>query len=447
VKILRRTGRAWIITAAICLAGLPAAAGALDAQGATVAGAPDGDLAEFERRAAHIWGPGNVWTPGPKIWVQYEPDLGERSAVDFESGVVHVQILLPAGADPNHDNVRAHLRQGISNLILGEARDPLELLKANRSKTRPAAQNRKIRVYVVARGDSLWQIARRFDMTTQELAALNGLDPEALLAVGRPLKVQVFSGHDLTLDETPPARVDDSLLLDQIRMTDGRPVPPGMVRDFAREVVDGRPLRLEKVIGADGSERLAVGVEFNLVSDHVEVRARKFHPLALRYAEKQALDPALVMSIMHTESVFNPRARSRTPAYGLMQLVPQGGGSEAYRALYGRKRDLTPRYLYDPKNNIELGTTYFNILKNRYMGEILDPTSRTYCAVAAYNAGPSNVGRAFVAVKSITQAISEINRLNPPAVYDRLLAALPYKEGRNYVRRVFDRIDLYRQWQ
>jgi soluble lytic murein transglycosylase-like protein len=447
MKMLRRIGRAWIITAAICLAGLPAAAGAVEAQDAAVSGAPDADLAEFERRAAHIWGSGNAWTPGPKIWVQYEPDLGERSAVDFESGAVHVQILLPAGADPEHDSVRAHLRQGISNLILGEARDPLEMLQANRVNTQPAAQNRAIRVYAVARGDSLWQIARRFHMTTQELAALNGLAPGAILAVGRPLKVLVFSAHDLTLDETPPARAADPLLLDQIRMTDGRPVPPGMVRDFAREVMDGRPLRLEKVIGADGSERLAVGVVFNLVSDHVEVRARKFHPLALRYAEKQALDPALVMSIMHAESVFNPRARSRTPAYGLMQLVPQGGGSEAYRAIYGRKGKLTPPYLYDPKNNIELGTTYFNILKNRYMGEILDPTSRTYCAVAAYNAGPANVGRAFVAVKSITQATTVINRLAPQAVYDRLLAALPHKESRNYLRRVLDRVGLYRQWQ
>jgi len=299
-----------------------------------------------------------------------------------------------------------------------------------------------------SRGDSLWKIARRFGMKMEALAKLNGLDTDEILHAGRPLKVMVFSSHDLTVDSSPPDPAENPpLLLDQIRMVDGRPVPRWLVRDFAAEVLENQPLKAEKVVGANGIERMAVSVEFKLVSNHLEVRARKYPPLVLGHAEKHKLDQAMIMAIIHTESVFNPRARSRTPAYGLMQLVPYGGGREAYRMIYGRNRKLTPQYLYDPKNNIELGTAYFNILENRYMGEINDPTSRAYCAVAAYNAGASNVGKAFISKKSIKQAMPKINSLEPPEVYERLVDALPFKESRNYVCKVLKRVKLYREWQ
>ena len=127
-----------------------------------------------------------------------------------------------------------------------------------------------------------------------------------------------------------------------------------------------------------------------------------------------------------------------------MQLVPHSGGREAYRMIYGQSRKLTPQYLYNPKNNIELGTAYFDILENKYMGSILDPVSRSYCAVAAYNAGAAGVGRAFIPQKSIKQAIPVINTLEAPEVYARLTQELPYRETRNYVRSVLERSHLYR---
>jgi membrane-bound lytic murein transglycosylase C len=81
------------------------------------------------------------------------------------------------------------------------------------------------------------------------------------------------------------------------------------------------------------------------------------------------------------------------------------------------------------------------------MGEINDPTSRTYCAVAAYNAGASNVGNVFVPVKSIKQATPKINRLDQRDVYKRLVDALPFEESRDYVRKVLERVELYRDWR
>jgi len=409
-------------------------------------------LAELATQVATIWGQNNVWIPTPTVWVQYEPDLGERSVVDFEKGTARVQILLGAKDDPHHDMVINHLCQGVGNLIQAEAQDRLAMTnnqglvntQGTTAQTHPARQ--EVRVYIVRRGDSLWKIAERFGMKTTTLAKMNGLASDSILQIGRPLKVMVYASHDLTIDSNLRPAAQDPFLLDQIRMTDGRPVPQFLIKEFAREVVDKQPNKVEKVIGADGIERLAVTVEFELVSNHLEIRARKFQPLVQKYASQFDVDPALITAIIHTESKFNPYARSDTPAYGLMQLVPHTGGKEAYRHVSGRNLKPTPQYLYEPDNNIKLGAAYYSILKEKYMGSILDMNSQRYCAVAAYNAGVANVGKAFINKKSINQAIPVINNLKTDEVFSRLADSLPLRESRNYVRKVFNHVRLYENW-
>jgi soluble lytic murein transglycosylase-like protein len=51
-------------------------------------------------------------------------------------------------------------------------------------------------------------------------------------------------------------------------------------------------------------------------------RCEAVRDLAGRVAEEHRLDPALVMGIMRVESNFDPRARSRAGATGLMQVMP-----------------------------------------------------------------------------------------------------------------------------
>ena len=413
-------------------------------------------LARLEAQAEVIWGSDNTWLPEPTLLVQYERGLGERSMVDFARGKACVQIILRADDDPCREAVLAHLKQGVGNLILRKPEDPVEMIKSLDGKARLTEVNdsgkievppeKEIRTYIVQRGDSMWKISNRFGMKTGDLARLNKLNKKETLHLGQPIKVFVYAAHDLTLDTEPESRSDDPLLLDQIRMADGRPVHRSTVRDFAEDLLKNQPPEANKITGIDGIERLAVSVRFNLVPNHVEIRARKFYPIVLKEAEKKKLDPAVIMAIIHTESMFNPMARSSTPAYGLMQLVPGEGALEAYNAIHDKDKKLTPQYLYNPKNNIELGTTYYKILKTRYMGDIDNPVSRVYCAVAAYNAGASNVGYAFISTKSINQATSRINRMKPQKVYQTLINKLSYKESRNYVRKVFTFTKLYRNW-
>ena len=178
-------------------------------------------------------------------------------------------------------------------------------------------------------------------------------------------------------------------------------------------------------------------------------------------AKKFKLTPEFIYAIIHTESSFNPMARSYVPAFGLMQLVPQTAGVEAYQKVYGVKKILTPSYLYNSNNNILLGSAYLNILYYRYMKRIKNPISRLYCSIAAYNTGAGNVACAFNSTtkdsKGRTQCIrsrgdyniykasKKINEMTSAQVYDYLLKNLRYDEAKNYLKRVTKRMLIYKK--
>ncbi|NIN68189.1 MAG: LysM peptidoglycan-binding domain-containing protein, partial [Anaerolineae bacterium] len=45
------------------------------------------------------------------------------------------------------------------------------------------------RVHVISAGDNLWDVAMQYGTTVDEIAALNELDPEAILALGQELLI------------------------------------------------------------------------------------------------------------------------------------------------------------------------------------------------------------------------------------------------------------------
>lgn len=99
-------------------------------------------------------------------------------------------------------------------------------------------------------------------------------------------------------------------------------------------------------------------------------------------AHRNALDPVLVMAVIHVESRFNNFAVSPVGALGLMQILPSTGEELAAQlgiAWHG------PQTLFDPIVNVRLGVTYLRQLSRRY--EDL-PT-----ALAAYNWGPGRIDR------------------------------------------------------
>lgn len=152
-------------------------------------------------------------------------------------------------------------------------------------------------------------------------------------------------------------------------------------------------------------------------------RAGRLTDLVLRYpllyereigthARDQGIDPALVYSLVRSESLFVPDARSGVGALGLMQLMP-GTGREVARRLGVRAPDNAA--LLDPDLNLRLGTGY--------LGQVLQRFDRNeVLATAAYNAGPRRVHHWLPRDGSI------------PA--DVWVETIPFQETRQYVRRV-----------
>lgn len=166
--------------------------------------------------------------------------------------------------------------------------------------------------------------------------------------------------------------------------------------------------------------------------------APRYLEMVNRYAQATGVDPALIFGVIYTESRFNPRAVSSAPAFGMMQLVPESGGLEAYRKAKGESIQPTMEYLMRPENNIELGATYLGMLLNdfwtRNVGNL---AAREYCAISGYNTGPGNVARAFSgSSKKVQEAQERANNMRPDELFDHLRANLPYAETRDYLLRV-----------
>ena len=183
-----------------------------------------------------------------------------------------------------------------------------------------------------------------------------------------------------------------------------------------------------------------------LPANSLSKRAEKYKRFAEKESQRFDIPVALVMAIMHSESAFQPHAKSAVPAYGLMQIVPRTAGHDVNKLIRKIDKPMQVDELYVPDINVETGSAYLSILDKRYLKSIIDPKSRLYCTIAAYNTGAGNVAKVFNSsgnTRNINKAARIINTLSPEQVYSALINKLPYDETKHYLKKVSTRIALY----
>ena len=195
------------------------------------------------------------------------------------------------------------------------------------------------------------------------------------------------------------------------------------------------------------------GVKRRMIAQTIPFIPRFYDRLAARYADDvmaqaRAHDvaPSLILGVIEIESVFNPRAMSPIPAFGLMQIVPTSAGFDASGYLTGEPRLMGPEELYRPNANIGLGTAYLKLLFERYLRPIENPKSRLHGVIAAYNTGAGNVARSFTGKFNVNEAADIINAMTPDNVLAHLQDNLPFEETRRYIVKVSEARERYRDW-
>jgi soluble lytic murein transglycosylase len=136
-------------------------------------------------------------------------------------------------------------------------------------------------------------------------------------------------------------------------------------------------------------------------------------------AAEKHLDPALIAGVIYAETKFQPR-NSSAGAIGPMQIMP---GTASFLARRSGATTFTTSDLNTPQVNIAYGSYYLRYLLDVYHGDLI-------LALAAYNAGESNVDRWVGAARDHGQTL--------------IVNDIPFPETRAYVARVLHARDQYR---
>ncbi|MCK7458782.1 murein transglycosylase domain-containing protein [Idiomarina aminovorans] len=176
-------------------------------------------------------------------------------------------------------------------------------------------------------------------------------------------------------------------------------------------------------------------VQIALVDDHKELRKHQYSDYVIAAAKRYDLEPELIYAIIETESSFNPYAVSHANAYGLMQVVAATAGRDVFERIRKIPGQPTSQQLFNPAQNIDIGSAYLYILNTQYLKGVRNANSREYAIVSAYNGGAGNVLKTFSSNRN--RAVEIINRRQPGTVYRDLTSSKhPLPESRRYLEKV-----------
>lgn len=154
--------------------------------------------------------------------------------------------------------------------------------------------------------------------------------------------------------------------------------------------VDAKIIKESPQISLNRALEEAVTIQNNIPTTKTSTKSQILN-VVNQISKKYNVDEKLVQAVIKQESGFNPKAKSKAGAMGLMQLMPSTA------------KNLGVQDPYNMVQNVEGGVKYLKSMLNKYNGNVI-------LALAAYNAGPNAV--------------------------DKYSGVPPYKETQNYVKNI-----------
>jgi len=194
--------------------------------------------------------------------------------------------------------------------------------------------------YIVRSGDNLWTLGMAHHLTVDQLAAANGLDPEAILRIGTHLSFPERGASVSTATSTT--------------------ISAG----------SGRGRFCSTFVASPGAEGvLPAGLR-------ADPSRQALRPIFERMADRYGVSPALVEAVAWQESGWQQGVVSSASAVGIGQLLPSTAAFVS--GLIG-----TPLNINNPTDNIEMEARYLAYLQSH-----LDDTCST---IAGYYEGLQNM--------------------------------------------------------
>ncbi|WP_084037866.1 lytic transglycosylase domain-containing protein [Demequina sp. NBRC 110053] len=299
----------------------------------------------------------------------------------------------------------------ISNASLIHIGDTLSIPGAGRSSGSTAAQSVDTSAsgtYIVAAGDTVWDLARRHGVSVSSITSANDLGRSAVIRVGQRLRIPGASAAGSAKATSGAKLATDANLGDFGGATQSYTVTAG---DTLAAIANRFGVSTTAIVSANGiknpslirvGQTLTVpgGVPSGLVGDTfagrtyaagvvgaanqnkatlnaTDVPSRdQMQAMIVATAKDYGVDPALAQAVAYQESGFNMRAVSPANAVGAMQVIPSTGAWVS--DLVGR--DLN---LLDPRDNVTAGVALLRHLQRD--GRALET------AIAGYYQGEAGV--------------------------------------------------------
>ena len=101
------------------------------------------------------------------------------------------------------------------------------------------------------------------------------------------------------------------------------------VKAYVNKHITYKKVKVEKSTKIKHSKIYTVYVK--MPSNSIIKRSKIYYNDVKKESRRQNIPMPLIFAVIHSESSFNPMAKSHIPAFGLMQIVPKSAGIDAYK--------------------------------------------------------------------------------------------------------------------